>query len=52
MNWIYIGKIVNTHGIKGEVRLLSNFSKKALVFKKDFIDAFHSGVARRLPDGI
>ena len=36
MNWIYIGKIVNTHGIKGEVRLLSNFSKKALVFKKDF----------------
>ena len=36
MNWIYIGKIVNTHGIKGGVRLLSNFSKKALVFKKDF----------------
>ena len=29
---IYIGKIVNTHGIKGELRLLSNFSAKAKVF--------------------
>ena len=29
---IYIGKIVNTHGIKGELRLLSNFSAKDKVF--------------------
>ena len=37
MKYIYIGKIVNTHGIKGEIRILSDFLKKDLVFKKDFI---------------
>ncbi len=36
MNLIYIGKIVNTHGIKGEVRLLSNFEEKDLIFKEGF----------------
>ena len=36
MEYIYIGKIVNTHGIKGEVRILSNFDKKEIIFKKDF----------------
>jgi 16S rRNA processing protein RimM len=30
--YIYIGKIVNTHGIKGELRLLSNFKYKEKVF--------------------
>ena len=30
--YIYIGKIVNTHGIKGELRLLSNFKYKNKVF--------------------
>jgi len=35
-DYIYIGKIVNTHGIKGELRLLSDFDKKDLVFKSDF----------------
>lgn len=30
--YIYIGKIVNTHGIKGEVRILSDFEKKDKVF--------------------
>ena len=30
--YIYIGKIVNTHGIKGELRLLSNFKYKDKVF--------------------
>lgn len=30
--YVYIGKIVNTHGIKGELRLLSNFDKKEKVF--------------------
>ena len=30
--FIYIGKIVNTHGIHGEIRLLSDFDKKEKVF--------------------
>lgn len=30
--FVYIGKIVNTHGIKGELRLLSNFQLKNKVF--------------------
>ena len=30
--YIYIGKIVNTHGIKGELRILSNFKYKEKVF--------------------
>ena len=32
MSNIYIGKIVNTHGIKGELRILSNFPYKDKVF--------------------
>lgn len=32
MNWIYIGDIVNTHGLKGEVRLLSEFEYKSQAF--------------------
>ena len=36
MKYIYIGKIVNTHALKGEVRLISNFEFKERVFKKDF----------------
>ena len=28
MEYIYIGKIVNTHGIKGELRILSDFPFK------------------------
>jgi 16S rRNA processing protein RimM len=32
MNYIYIGDIVNTHGIKGEVRILSHFKFKSCVF--------------------
>lgn len=35
MNLIKIGKIVNTHGIKGELRLLSKFPYKEKVFIKD-----------------
>ena len=31
---IYIGKIVNTHGIKGELRILSKFRHKDKVFIK------------------
>ncbi|MDD3453464.1 MAG: ribosome maturation factor RimM [Bacilli bacterium] len=36
MNYIYIGNIVNTHGIKGEIRILSKFQYKNLIFKKNF----------------
>ena len=32
MNKIKIGKIVSTHGIKGEVRILSDFPYKEKVF--------------------
>lgn len=35
MELIKIGKIVNTHGIKGEIRLLSKFPYKDKVFAKD-----------------
>ena len=33
-DFIYIGKIVNTHGIKGEIRIISDFEKKDKVFVK------------------
>lgn len=35
-SWIYFGKIVNTHGIKGELRIKSDFDKKELVLKPSF----------------
>lgn len=33
MELVYVGKIVNTHGIKGELRIRSDFERKDLVFK-------------------
>ncbi len=33
MDLIYIGKLVNTHGLEGEVRIISDFKYKDLVFK-------------------
>ena len=36
MEYIYVGKIVNTHGIKGEVRILSDFKYKGIVLSKYF----------------
>ena len=33
MNKCYLGKYVNTHGIKGEIRIKSNFPYKEKVFK-------------------
>ena len=33
MNLIFIGKLVNTHGLKGEVKLISDFKFKSDVFK-------------------
>lgn len=35
MDFIYIGKIVGTHGIKGEIRIISNFDKKEKIFVID-----------------
>ena len=32
MNYVCIGKIVNTHGIKGEVRILSDFPYKNAIY--------------------
>ena len=32
-DYIKIGKIVNTHGIKGELRIISNFEFKERIFK-------------------
>ena len=37
MKYLCIGKLVNTHGIKGEVRILSNFKYKDKVFKKGMV---------------
>lgn len=36
MKEVYLGIIVNTHGIKGEVRILSDFKYKDLVFIPGF----------------
>ena len=36
MKEVYLGSIVNTHGIKGEVRILSDFKYKDLVFIPGF----------------
>lgn len=35
MKYVLIGKIVNTHALKGELRVLSDFKYKNKVFKKD-----------------
>lgn len=35
--FVYIGRIVNSHGIKGELRLLSDFEKKERVFKPKMV---------------
>jgi ribosomal 30S subunit maturation factor RimM len=35
MELIKIGKIVNTHGIKGELRILSKFPYKEKIFIKN-----------------
>ena len=36
MEYVLIGKIVNTHGIKGELRIKSDFEFKEKVFTKGF----------------
>ena len=37
MNYINVGKIITTHGLKGEMKITSNFSFKDKVFKPGFI---------------
>ena len=37
MDLVYIGKLVNTHGLNGEVRIISDFEYKESVFKEDNI---------------
>ena len=34
MKYVLIGKIVNTHGLKGEIRILSDFKYKDRIFNK------------------
>lgn len=34
---LYLGKLVNTHGLKGEVKIISNFKYKNIVFKPNNI---------------
>ena len=46
MKYIYIGDIVNTHGLKGEVRLISDFEYKKKVFKKGFKLRSYNGSIR------
>lgn len=36
MEYIYVGHIFNTHGLKGEVKVSTHFKYKDDVFKKDF----------------
>ena len=33
LDLVYVGKIVGTHGIKGELRIKSDFEQKEMVFK-------------------
>ena len=35
MKYIFIGRIVNTHALKGEVRIVSNFEYKNRIFKEN-----------------
>lgn len=37
MEYVYLGRITNTHGLKGEIRIRSNFKYKDKVFKKGFV---------------
>ena len=41
MNLVYVGKIVNTHGLKGELRILSTFSYKEKIFVPGFKTAIN-----------
>ncbi len=36
MEYIYLGKVTNTHGLKGEIKIISDFPQKKEVFTPDF----------------
>ncbi len=36
MEYIFVGEIINTHGLKGELRVISNFKYKTEVYKQGF----------------
>lgn len=36
MDFIYVGDIVNTHALKGEMRIVSFFDYKEAIYQKDF----------------
>lgn len=36
MNFIFVGRTTMTHGIKGELKFYTDFSRKDLILKKDF----------------
>ena len=44
-DYIYVGKIVNTHGLKGEIRILSDFDYKDKVWVKTGTLSGVSGLA-------
>ena len=46
MEFIHIGKIVNTHGIKGELRIKSNFEYKDKIFVPGFYLYIGKGYAK------
>ena len=50
MDYVYVGKIVNTHGIKGELRLLSDFDKKDVIFKNGFTIYIGEGYIKEVID--
>jgi len=37
MEYVYIGEVTNTHGLKGEIRIISDFRHKEKIFIKDFV---------------
>ena len=41
MNKLYVGKVVGTHGIKGEIKVLTDIDIKDKVFKKDTVLYFN-----------
>lgn len=41
MNKLYVGKVVGTHGIKGEIKVLSDINIKSKVFIKDTVLYFN-----------
>ena len=41
MNKLYVGRVIGTHGIKGEIKILSDIEIKDKVFKEDTILYFN-----------